>query len=226
MIKTAKKRVPHPATKRNHIVKPKGLNLQQQAFVREYLIDGNGTQAAIRAGYSKNGASVTGARLLAIPSISAQIAQKIAKTQEKTGLTLERLDREIERLAFADPRKFYNADGTLKPIVDLDEDTAATVASVETITKILGRGARKRSKVTVAKLKTWSKTDALVLAARRLGALQDRVAMSGTVTLEMMVAASYGKEVRLPDGKTIEGEVEEVTADSPPDGASNGQSGK
>jgi len=80
--------------------------------------------------------------------------------------------------------------------------------------------------VTVAKLKTWSKTDALQLAARRLGALQDRVALSGTVTLEMMVAASYGKEVRLPDGKTIEGEAEEVQADGPAEAPSNGQSPK
>lgn len=145
---------------------------------------------------------------------------------EKSGLSLERLDREIERLAFCDPRKFYNPDGTLKPVVDLDDDTAATIASVETITKILGRGARKRSKVTVAKLKTWSKTDALQLAARRLGALQDRVALSGTVTLEMMVSASYGKPVTLPDGKTIEGEAEEVPETGLSDGASNGQSAK
>lgn len=218
-----------PRKKRTAATKAKqspALNFKQQRFIIEYAKHGNATQAAKDAGYSEKTAYAQGARLLKHVEISSQIALKMGKTMEKSGLTLERLDREIERLAFCDPRKFYNPDGTLKPIVDLDEDTAATVASVETITKILGRGARKRSKVTVAKLKTWSKTDALQLAARRLGALQDRVALSGTVTLEMMVAASYGKPVTLPDGKTIEGEAEEVPETGLSDGASNGQPDK
>ena len=42
----------------------KPLNPRQAAFVREYLVDLNGTQAAIRAGYSPNGADVQAIRLL------------------------------------------------------------------------------------------------------------------------------------------------------------------
>lgn len=221
MTMTAKKRTIRPKTKPSQT-----LNIRQTRFVTEYAKHGNATQAAKDAGYSTKTAYAQGARLLNHVEVSSQIAGKMAKTQEKSGLTLERLDREIERLAFCDPRKFYNPDGTLKPVVDLDEDTAATIASVETITKILGRGSRRRSKVTVAKLKTWSKTDALQLAARRLGALQDRVAMSGQVTLEMLVSASYGKPVSLPDDKTIEGEAEEVPETGLSDGASNGQDDK
>ncbi|MBB6446543.1 terminase small subunit [Bacillus benzoevorans] len=40
------------------------LTEKQVAFVIEYLKDFNATQAAIRAGYSKNGADVQGSRLL------------------------------------------------------------------------------------------------------------------------------------------------------------------
>ena len=42
----------------------KELTNKQKAFCREYVIDHNGTQAAIRAGYSKNGAEVSAVRVL------------------------------------------------------------------------------------------------------------------------------------------------------------------
>lgn len=48
---------------------------KQEAFVREYLIDLNATQAAIRAGYSPKTANEQGARLLANVSIAAAVAQ-------------------------------------------------------------------------------------------------------------------------------------------------------
>ena len=55
------------------------LSSKRRRFVNEYLIDYNGTQAAIRAGYSKSGASVTGCRLLSNGKISAAVeAGKLA----------------------------------------------------------------------------------------------------------------------------------------------------
>ncbi|SUV40803.1 Terminase small subunit [Avibacterium paragallinarum] len=44
--------------------KGRGLTDKQKRFVEEYLIDLNATQAAIRAGYSKNRASELGYQLL------------------------------------------------------------------------------------------------------------------------------------------------------------------
>lgn len=51
------------------------LTPKQQRFVEEYLVDGNATQAAIRAGYAESGAHVEGARLLK----NAKIAELVAK---------------------------------------------------------------------------------------------------------------------------------------------------
>jgi phage terminase small subunit len=39
-------------------------NTRQQRFIDEYLIDGNGTAAAIRAGYSKRSAKMQASRLM------------------------------------------------------------------------------------------------------------------------------------------------------------------
>ena len=40
------------------------LNTRQQRFTDEYLIDSNGTAAAIRAGYSKRSAKMQASRLM------------------------------------------------------------------------------------------------------------------------------------------------------------------
>ena len=51
------------------------LTPKQQAFVEEYMIDLNATQAAIRAGYSPRTAEVQGPRLLGNVRVSAAIAE-------------------------------------------------------------------------------------------------------------------------------------------------------
>ncbi len=48
---------------------------KQQRFVDEYLIDLNATQAAIRAGYSRNSARQMGAENLSKPSIAFAVAE-------------------------------------------------------------------------------------------------------------------------------------------------------
>jgi hypothetical protein len=58
---------------------------KQQRFVREYLIDLNGTQAAIRAKYSANSAHVIACELLRKPNVAAAIRQE----QERISMALE-----------------------------------------------------------------------------------------------------------------------------------------
>ena len=59
----------------------KGLaNDRQRAFVWEYLIDYNATQAAIRAGYSKDTAKVQGSRLLTNVAVSRAL-RELGKVQ-------------------------------------------------------------------------------------------------------------------------------------------------
>lgn len=61
------------------------LTLKQQRFVDEYIISGNATQAAIKAGYSKKTAKQSGAENLAKPYLKAAIEKRNAEIQsEKT----------------------------------------------------------------------------------------------------------------------------------------------
>ncbi len=56
---------------------------KQEAFVREYLIDLNGTQAAIRAGYSPATANEQASRMLANVSVAEAVAKAKAERAEK-----------------------------------------------------------------------------------------------------------------------------------------------
>ncbi|HHT8267835.1 TPA: terminase small subunit [Enterobacter ludwigii] len=60
----------------NELVDDDGLTAQQRLFVAEYLKDGNATQAAIRAGYSKKSAEQIGYQLLQKTSVAQSIAQQ------------------------------------------------------------------------------------------------------------------------------------------------------
>lgn len=62
------------------------LTPKQEMFVREYLIDLNATQAAIRAGYSKRTARQIGQENLTKPDIQECITELIKSRAEKVEL--------------------------------------------------------------------------------------------------------------------------------------------
>lgn len=107
------------------------LTARQQRFVDEYLTDLNATQAAIRAGYSAKTATVIASENLCKPNIAAAIQSAREKTAAKLEVTRERVLAEYAKLAFVDPRAFYNTDGSLKNVPDLDDDTAAALVGLE-----------------------------------------------------------------------------------------------
>jgi phage terminase small subunit len=67
------------------------MNNKQEAFVNEYLKDHNGTQAAIRAGYSKKTARTIASQLLAKLDISEAIKARIADKTMDSDEVLTRL---------------------------------------------------------------------------------------------------------------------------------------
>jgi len=153
------------------------LTPKQLRFIDEYLIDLNATQAAIRAGYSKNTAKQIGSENLTKPDISLEIANRGRQVTQSTGITIERTLQELGRLAFSDVRKLYNADGSLKSIVDLDDDAAAMLGGVDVVemqgaAEIDGEGNIKHVPMYTKKVKIWDKNSALEKAMKYLQLLQ------------------------------------------------------
>ena len=81
------------------MLKLKKLTNKQRIFCREYLIDKNATQAAIRAGYAVNSARITASQLLTNPNISKFINDGIAKQEKRIEITGDRVIKEIAYLA-------------------------------------------------------------------------------------------------------------------------------
>lgn len=158
---------------------------KQEAFVREYLIDLNATQAAIRAGYAPGSASVEGSRLLANAKVAAAIAIGQRERAEKAGVTAERVLAELAKIGFSDIRRLFTPGGNLVPVPDLDDEAAASVSSVEVITrKVPGGDADEVERV--AKIKLWDKRAALVDMGKHLGMFTDKLEVSGNQTITIL----------------------------------------
>ena len=71
------------------------LNEKQKQFCEEYIIDLNGTQAAIRAGYSKKTANEQAAQLLAKLSIQEYIQKIKNKRSERVKYSQDERMRDI-----------------------------------------------------------------------------------------------------------------------------------
>lgn len=155
------------------------LTAKQAAFVAEYLVDLNATQAAIRAGYSARTARQIGHRLLTEVDIQAAIAEAQKARSQRLEITADRVLLELARLAFFDPRKLLNADGTPKALHELDDDTAAAIAGLDVLEEFDGSGEDRVQIGVVKKYKIADKNTALTNAMRHLGMLRDKTELTG-----------------------------------------------
>jgi phage terminase small subunit len=146
-----------------------GLTDKQRVFVKEYMLDLNATQAAIRAGYNERSARSQGQRLLTNDDIQKALQSELANRSQRVAVTADRVLSEIAKIAFSDVRKIFNADGSLIPISSLDDEAAACIAGCDLVTVNKGEGEVEY----VAKVKMADKLKALELAGKHLGLFKE-----------------------------------------------------
>ncbi len=146
------------------------LTRRQRRFVEEYLVDLNGAQAAIRAGYAERSARVTAARTLANDSIAAAVRDGMERRSRRTAISADRVLLEFARLAFVDMASFMSFDGSDARLdfSGLGEDQAAAIAEIIQETYIEGRG-EDAEPVKRTRLKLHNKLAALDALAKHLG---------------------------------------------------------
>lgn len=142
------------------------LTRKQRRFVEEYLVDLNATQAALRAGYKHPD---NGRQLLTKTHVAAAIEQGQSQRAARTEITADRVLKEIAKVAFADVRKVFNADGALIKISDLSDEAAACIAGCDLVTMNKGEGEIEY----VAKIKMADKLRALELCGKHLGMFRE-----------------------------------------------------
>ena len=163
------------------------LTAKQKVFVQEYLVDLNATQAAIRAGYSKRTAEWIGPQLLGKTHVSEAVQGAMAKREERTEITQDRVLKEYAKLAFLDPRRFYDEGGQLLQVHELPEDVAAALSSMEVVTERAGE-----LELAVRKIKFSDKKAALDSIARHLGMFKDKTELTGSFPVLNLVLNGSG----------------------------------
>ncbi len=152
---------------------------KRERFVDEYLVDLNATQAAIRAGYSAKTACSIGEEILRFPEVQARLTKRMQERAERTEITQDRVLKELGRLAFLDIRKAFDAAGNLKPVHELDDETAAAIAGLEVSEITAGE-------VTIGnlkKIKLSDKKGALELIGRHLRMWNDKLDLNNNITV-------------------------------------------
>ena len=165
----------------------RALTPKQAAFVREYLIDLNGTQAAIRAGYSERTANEQAARLLANVSVSKAVADAQAERADRLEITADRVLAELAKIGFADMRDVASWGETVvdedgKPIhgVKLVSSDKLTDSAAAAISEIAETPAGLR-------IKLHDKRAALVDIGKHLGMFTEKVEHSGAIQVQSTV---------------------------------------
>lgn len=119
------------------------LNAKQEMFCKEYLIDLNATQAAIRAGYSERSAAVTASRLLTNAKILARVKELKDKRADELELdaywVLKRLKDISDRSMQAVPVMEYDyAEQCLVATGEYEFDSTGANKATELIGKHIG----------------------------------------------------------------------------------------
>ncbi|HSW53269.1 MAG TPA: terminase small subunit [Sulfuricaulis sp.] len=121
---------------------------KRAAFVEEYLVDFNGTQAAIRAGYSKHTANEQAARLLADASVIRAVSRAVEKRSRRTEITqdyvLSVIRDTVERCRQAEPVMERADDGSMVPTGEWKFDASSVLKGCDLLGKHLNMWVERR----------------------------------------------------------------------------------
>lgn len=106
---------------------PERLTDKQRAFCREYIVDYNGTRAAVAAGYSPRSPSAAAHKLLSNPLIQGTIGKMERHLIQKVGVEAEDVLQQLVYALKRDIRDFVDEEGQALNLADLNPRAAACV---------------------------------------------------------------------------------------------------
>lgn len=161
------------------------LSDKRQNFVNEYLVDLNGTQAAIRAGYSAKTANEQAARLLANVNIQQAVAEKMAERSKRTGVSQDRVVLELAKIAFVKMTDIVDTNGIIKSSATEDDLSCIESVKYKSYNTNTGSGVEREVKVS-------SKLKALELLGKHLGMWNEKLDVN--VTLPVVISGEDSLE--------------------------------
>jgi phage terminase small subunit len=173
----------------------RALTLQQQRFVEEYLLDLNGTQAAIRAGYTKKNADSIAIQLLRKPHVSEAVSTAEAEYLRRLGVRNLSVLQELTRLGFSDITHYA---------IDDNGDVALTEGAPKHAMRAVSSLKKKIRKISTedgehityeTEIKLWNKNDALGKLGEHLKLFGEK---SASFDLGLKVVIEHADRPQLP----------------------------
>lgn len=109
------------------------LTPRQKAFCQQFLLDLNGKQAAIRAGYSARTAEFQASRLLRIVKVQQYLQKIQAEARKRTDITKDEILAELASIFRAKITDYLDFDGKTIHFKDFTALTESQIRAVEGI---------------------------------------------------------------------------------------------
>lgn len=185
--------------------KTEGLSGKELRFCHEYIVDQNGAQAAIRAGYSARSARQLASRMLAREDVWNKIKELQDKALKRVQASADAVIAEWTNLGFSDPGRLVwmpgdldeagNAIpaaryGTRKLLHEMPADVRRTIKSIEFV-EVRG--------VQTVKLTLWDKNAPLTNLGKNKKLLNDTLDVN--VKFGFSERLRQAREKRLKDAK-------------------------
>ena len=114
------------------------FNSRQQRFTSEFPIDLNGTQSAIRAGYSPKTADRTAYKLLRKAEIQQAIRVRFAEREKRTQITQDRVVEKLWEIVLRSMQTIPVVDGRGNPLGEYTYHPGAATRALELLGRHLG----------------------------------------------------------------------------------------
>ncbi|WP_225182152.1 terminase small subunit [Pectobacterium aroidearum] len=165
------------------------LKDKQEAFCREYLVDLNLTQAAIRAGYAEKYANREASRLWSKVDIQKRIAELKAQRNERTDITADYVLQRLAEIDQMDVLDILTDEGKLKPVSEWPKVWRTTISGLDISTTILNYD-ETTAETILKKIKWPDKVKNLELIGKHVdvNAFKERVDVNVNVTVSDRMA--------------------------------------
>ena len=159
------------------LTKLKPLTPQQETFCASYVIEGNGRNAAVKAGYAHKFARQQGYKLLQQPHVAYRVEELRAGLRNKHKATAENVVERYRKMAMFDPISLFVQDEETgryraKHPNELTEEERGMIADVAVKTT---RDEATGEIVQTFSYKNFNAKDALDSLARTFGMFRDKV---------------------------------------------------
>ena len=136
---------------------PKLKNSKREEFARQYIIDRNATQAAIRAKYSKKTAKSQGQRLLTNADVNERINELLADRAKRTEIDADYVLNRLAEIDQMDARDILDDNGNIKPLSQWPKVWSQYITSIKN-TEIFEGSGGDRNLAGILKEVKWPET--------------------------------------------------------------------